>query len=72
MKYLVLLAVLVGVLWWLRQRSLPPSAGSSRDAASPQDMVPCAHCGVHLPHGDSVAGRLGVYCSAQHRQQHEG
>jgi uncharacterized protein len=72
LKYLVLLAVVVGVLWWLRQRATASPPASARDATSPQDMVPCAHCGVHLPHSDTVAGRLGAYCSAQHRQQHEG
>ncbi len=71
MKYLVLLAVLVvAYLVWrngrLRDgRSAPPRA---RGAAGPQEMVRCAHCGVHLPRPDAVAGARGAfYCSEEHR-----
>jgi len=32
-------------------------------------MVRCAHCGLHLPAADALAGPDGaVYCSAAHRQ----
>jgi uncharacterized protein len=30
-------------------------------------MVRCAHCGLHLPSADAVAGERGVYCGAPHR-----
>ena len=31
-------------------------------------MVVCAHCGVHLPKSDSIAGDGKSYCSEAHRQ----
>jgi uncharacterized protein len=32
-------------------------------------MVRCAHCGLHLPATDALAGPDGaVYCSTAHRQ----
>ncbi len=79
MKYLLLLA-LVGYVYyaWRKQRfsedgrasgpGAAPEAG--RRPAAPQDMVPCAVCGVHLPQGDALTdGRGRHFCSAQHRQQ---
>jgi uncharacterized protein len=73
MKYLILLAILaVAYLLWrnarLQRRDAPPKGGGP--AASPQDMVRCPVCSLHLPRGDAVAGSDGVmYCSQEHRLQ---
>lgn len=71
MKYLLLLAVLVvAYLLWRNARIArdarpPPERGQ---AALPQEMVRCAHCGLHLPREDSVTGGNGLpYCSQEHR-----
>ena len=66
-KWLLLVAVVAGFFWWLRQRALrsgrrAPSASaptaSNRSAApsapTQQAMVACAHCGVHLPRGEAL------------------
>lgn len=69
MKYVLLLAI-VGVLWflfWGRGRR-PTVERDQRQAQPPQPMVACAHCGLHLPHGDArfdAAGR--AYCGDAHR-----
>lgn len=76
MKHLLLLAiVLLGAwLWRLNRGELPdPSRRADpppppQPGSGPQAMVRCTHCGVHLPQGEAVAGRLGWYCSAEHRQ----
>lgn len=72
MKFLLLLAIVLLLVWlW---RSSRHHASSSDQPASPttppdpQEMVRCAHCGVHLPHGDAVVGRIGLYCSREHQQ----
>ena len=70
MKYLILLAVVGGLIWWIKsnRKNKPPS----ETASSPTlDMVPCAHCGLHLPDTDAVHAQSGVYCSAEHRDLHE-
>lgn len=67
MKYLFWLLVGLVVWWaWRRSRSAPPPTPEATSAA-PQDMVACAHCGLHLPHNEAVAGARGQYCSAAHR-----
>ncbi len=79
MKYLVLFAVLAVIyLLWKHQRTQeragreggtrPPPAGAARQAASPQEMVRCAVCDLHLPRADAVADAQGrLFCSPAHR-----
>ena len=58
MKYLVLLGVLAlaYALWRQQRRSPPPThRASPPPPAAPQDMVACAHCGVHLPRDEAIA-----------------
>ena len=57
MKYLVLLGVLAlaYALWRQQRRSPPPThRASPPPPAAPQDMVACAHCGVHLPRDEAM------------------
>jgi len=71
MKYLIVVAVVGIVLWWMfgRQRSAverPPARPGRGRRAVP--IVECVHCRVHLPRDEAVidgAGRL--YCSDAHR-----
>lgn len=75
MRALLVLAIVVLAVWLWRSGRRDIS-GTDRPAPpatppSPQEMVRCAHCGVHLPRSDAVAGRLGLYCSAEHRQSAE-
>lgn len=37
-----------------------------------ENMVRCAHCGVHLPKGESIAVDHKHYCSEAHRRAHIG
>lgn len=72
-KYLVVLLVIVLVVWLLRRdRAAAPAEAARARAPSrrlPQPMVPCAHCGVHLPAAEAVAGDGGHhYCSEEHRR----
>ena len=71
MKYLVLLLIVVGGIWWIRQQRRPHTS-STHQPSGPQVMLPCAHCGTHIPESDAIRGSHGVYCSAAHRDAHEG
>lgn len=70
MKYLVLLLIVLGGIWWIRQQRKPEQPPSKKPGT--QVMVPCAHCGTHVPEDDAIRGAHGLYCSAAHRDSHEG
>ena len=71
MKYLVLLLVIgVAVALWSSQCRRQAPAAQRRPAAppSPQDMVACAHCGVHLPRSDALLLGNHSFCCEEHRR----
>jgi uncharacterized protein len=77
MKYLLVLAVVLGVLWYLRNnrsdRSEGAAPGKPKPLAPPQDMVRCPVCAVHLPRSDALPGVDGrLYCCAAHRGRSAG
>ena len=78
MKYLILLLVIVVVAWLtIGRRRRPPDGGkpAAKDApseasakASPQAMLACVHCGVHLPQAEALRDAAGrPFCSEAHR-----
>ena len=66
MKYLVLLLVLVVAFgFWKSRRNLAqPSRPHQPSPPTPQDMVACAHCGLHLPRTDAIVQYGAHYCCA--------
>jgi uncharacterized protein len=69
---MIIIGVAVALLLWLlfgrASRSgqpRPRSDGGARGGA--EEMVSCAHCGVHLPRSESLAARGLHYCSVAHR-----
>ncbi|MGE5115291.1 MAG: PP0621 family protein [Betaproteobacteria bacterium] len=71
MKYLVILAVFVIVLWLARSSGRRSAVRRPPPAGKIEDMVRCAHCGLHLPRGEALPGRGGLYCGEAHRAEHE-
>lgn len=83
MKYLLLVLVGVGVLWWLKRRWASPSVRAEKPNAPPHSdtappaekeevLVPCARCGVLVPKSMAreIDGRY--YCCDEHRQLSAG
>ncbi|HEY0822009.1 MAG TPA: PP0621 family protein [Rhizobacter sp.] len=78
MKYILLLAVVIGVIWLMRTLRRPerpsqeePKAPGNPTAPSTEAMVSCEQCGVHLPRSEALPGRGGVFCSEAHRRAFE-
>ena len=74
MKFLLVLAVVLIAFWiWRSSRRdrKPPPGKPGADEVKTIEMVRCEVCGVHCPKADSVAGKLGLYCTVQHRNQAE-
>lgn len=72
MKWLLILVLVLGAVWWLR-RERPRNTQTDRPkptqppTASPA-MVDCAVCGVHLPFTEAVQEGAHRYCCTEHRQ----
>jgi uncharacterized protein len=75
MKFVIFALAVVALLYLLksaRRRVPPPESRPPAPAPSQvQDMVACAHCGVHLPRPDALPGRGGVFCGEAHRTAYE-
>lgn len=73
MKWLLILGlVLVGVWLWRSSRETPrPRPPTAPTPTGPQEMVRCAHCGLHLPASEAIPGQQGRYCSPEHRLRAE-
>lgn len=81
LKYLLLVVVLIWLFYSPALRGLrgglarkdkpgaPPATPTPATPAKAENMVQCAHCGVHLPQGDAVQDEQGRrYCGNAHRQ----
>lgn len=70
MKYLVLLVILVVVIGvWRHRRAGETSAQRPPPPPRiPQDMLACAHCGVHFPQAEALVRDGRAYCCAQHER----
>jgi uncharacterized protein len=71
---IVLFLIAVAVLLWLLRRGTAgrvPPAGPRPGGATPQPMLACAQCGVHLPRDEALPGRGGVFCGEAHRAAFE-
>lgn len=73
MKYLLLLAIVLAVIWFLRSNRRGEERGKEPPRqqgtpGEPQDMVRCQVCSVHLPRTDALPGPgERYYCCADHR-----
>jgi uncharacterized protein len=75
MKFLLLIALVLLVVWVMRggPRIDVPKAPPTPAPPPPkrEDMLMCAHCGLHLPRGEALPGRGGVFCGEAHRSAYE-
>ena len=71
-KILLVVGVIAAVYFIVRAYTRALAAKQPRESAAKptEDMVQCAHCGVHLPRGDSIAEGSRYFCSTEHRQLH--
>lgn len=70
MKYLLVALVLIIAIgiWRNNRRKAAEPPPSKPRLRQPEDMVTCAHCGVHLPSSDAITSPDRThYCSTEHR-----
>jgi uncharacterized protein len=65
--FFLLLALAVYLLWRsLQRRDTPPRPPSPE--RSPQAMVSCATCGLHVPRQEALALGERYFCCEEHRR----
>ena len=71
LKVVIIALAVVLLLWLLFGRSARHGKPAEKDGrgrrGGAEEMVSCAHCGVHLPRSDALAARRLHFCSAAHR-----
>ena len=67
-RLVVLILLVVAAVWLVRRalRSPAPRQGMGQKPASADELVACAHCGMHLPRAEARPGAGGLYCSEEH------
>jgi uncharacterized protein len=80
-RNLFLFLLLLGGIWYVR-RALHRWVASQTKAEDPvrppsslplaENMVPCCHCGLHLPESEAIQSAEGFYCNATHRDAGPG
>ena len=71
MKIVLFVIAVVVLLWLLRGTATRRRRDPGAQPPSPQPMIACAYCGVHLPRDEALPGRGGVFCGDAHRAAFE-
>ncbi len=71
MSRLIFILIIIALVYWLltsyrRRINKPTDPAKPADTAKTQDMVSCAHCGVHLPKGESLLVDGKYFCCEAH------
>jgi uncharacterized protein len=67
--FFVLLAAVIYLLWRsLRRRDSAPPPAKAGDERSPQAMVSCATCGLHVPRQEALMLGERFFCCEEHRR----
>ena len=71
MSKILLIAIVVAVVFWLLRNHRRRADHHMQRPPDPQaeDMVNCAHCGVHLPRGEGIVSGASYFCSAEHERE---
>lgn len=74
MGKLLLVALVILVVFWILKayRKHVERPSSAHPAPTVEDMVRCAHCGIHVPRSESLSSGERHYCSEEHRRLHGG
>jgi uncharacterized protein len=72
-KIILLVLGFALVFWLVRTYRRRVDRGNAQGPTPPtqsENMVRCAHCGVHLPRSESLTTQGSFYCSAEHQRAH--
>jgi len=64
------LFAVIAVVYWLLKTYRKQSPKQDASAASSEDMVRCAQCGVHLPKSEATLSEGKFFCGEAHRREY--
>lgn len=70
MNRVIMVIILFLVLFFLITHYRKKTPKKEAPLPHKEDMVRCAHCGVHLPAGESITVDQQHFCSEAHRLAH--
>ncbi len=68
---ILLLAIVLWIAFRLIRRIIGPAKTERPKQVDYEDMVTCAHCGVHLPRSQAITESGKTFCNEQHARAHE-
>ncbi|NOL50943.1 PP0621 family protein [Pelistega suis] len=71
MKFLIVLAVILGLIFFFRhsrKKATVHSHPSKSKSTTTISMVQCAYCGIHLPENEAISQGNHHWCSKEHLQ----
>ena len=74
-RLLVVVVIFIAIYLLLKyyRKQMPKKDVLGEDTSKHREnMVRCAHCGVHLPKGESIMADHKHYCCKAHRHAHTG
>ena len=71
MSRLIFIVVIIALVYWLFT-SYRRKHTRHDEPPKTQDMVSCAHCGLHLPKNESVLAEGKYYCCTSHSRGQSG
>lgn len=72
MSRLIMLIAIFAVVYLLVRSYGRKNDAAERKEPVAEDMVRCAHCGVHLPRSESIQTGGRFYCCMEHRNAAQG
>jgi uncharacterized protein len=68
---IIVICIVIFLLLKYYRRQTPKNNAGDKGASVPREnMVRCAHCGIHLPKGESITVDQKHFCSEVHRHAH--
>lgn len=71
MGKILVLVIIAGFIFWMFRIHIIKK-NKPTDSSHPfEDMVSCAHCGIHVPRNESLSDQNDQYfCCTQHREEY--
>jgi uncharacterized protein len=68
-KILLIAIAFAAAFWLLRNHRRRTDRAQRPPDTRAEDMVDCAHCGLHLPRGEGITSGPRYFCSAEHERE---